>query len=359
LLAYLLRLRLLHHQGQDRGEHRLALDPLADHLAALRQLELLERAEAGASPEPRQLRDADPPPGRVADTCPWEGFLQGLESRPAAELAPMRGFLLALRDGCQERMERPRGAAVIPLEVADRLGRLAGIDPLEERRRQLDQRARKLIYELAVPEAEDRWRAIQVLAAMGADADLASRGAARQAAGPLAAVARDGQREMEERTLAVEALGRLGGVKAAEALQGVWAAATEPAAMRRAAAEALGLVDASPGDPEAHWRLLKEFLTDEANHLQGATDVDWIAQKLPLLQGASRGLQRLAARSSPFALPRWGAGPGLKVPMLTLTTAAGAVTTLPVEDVEVWQLPLPGGLPLEVVVIPGGTYQLG
>ena len=341
LLAYLLRLRLLHHPGQDRGEHRLALDPLADYLAAIRQLELLE-LEA--------LRGVDP--------CPWDGFLQVLEGRPAEDRAAMRGFLLALRDGCQERIERPRGAAVIPPEVVDRLGRLAGLDPLEERRRQQGQRARKLIYELAVPEADDRRRAIQVLAAMGTDGDPASRTAARQAAGPLAAVVRDGVRDSQERLLAVEALGLLGGARAAEALEGVLAASEERVELRRAAAEALGLLNASPDDQKQHWDLLTRLLANEDNHLNSDTDRERIQAKLPLLQGAARGLQRLVARSSPFPLPRWGAGPGLPVPMITFSTAKGAVTTR-VIDVEVWQLPLPGGLPLEVVAIRGGTFTIG
>ena len=338
LLAYLLRLRLLHHPGQDQSELRLALDPLADYLAALRQLESLEQGDSGS--------------------CPWDDFLGQLEARPAEELALMRGFLLALRDGCQERMERPRGAAVIPPEVPDRLGRLAGLDPLEERRRQQAQRARKLIYELAVPEADDRRRAMAVLAAMAGDADPAPRQAARQAVGPLVAVARDGQRQAEERLLAVEALARLGGTTAAGALAELWAEADGPPELRRGAAEALGLMEASPAQPEAHWDLLKAFLQEEAHHLQGETDQARIDAQLPLLQGASRGLQRLAARSSPFTLPMWGAGPGLAVPMLTLNTAAGAVTTRLVE-VPVWQVPLPGGLALEVVKIPGGTTTIG
>lgn len=253
-------------------------------------------------------------------------------------------------------MERPRGA-LIPQEMADRLGRLAGLDPLEERRRQQGQRARKLIYELAVPEADDRRRAIQVLLAMGADGDPASREAARQATGPLVAVARDGQREGEERLLAVEALGRISGGAAAEALMELWAAAGESPELRRGAAEALGLLEARPTDPEAHWRLLKGFLVEDNNHLCG-DDIERMEAQLPLLQEAARGLQRLAARSKPFALPLWGTGKGLEVPMLTLTAAAGAVTTRLVE-VPVWQVPLPGGLALELVAIEGGTFWIG
>ncbi|MFM7551079.1 MAG: formylglycine-generating enzyme family protein, partial [Cyanobacteriota bacterium] len=161
-----------------------------------------------------------------------------------------------------------------------------------------------------------------------------------------------------DRAAAAEALGQIGGPRAAEALLQQLAATKEPVAVRRAAAEALGLVDGPADDPDAHWRLLREILTTQANHLHGES-FEVMDEKLPLLQGAARGLQRMASRSIPFALPEWGTEPGLKLPMLTLNTAAGAVTTRLVEDVEVWQLPLPGGVPLEVVKIPGGTYTIG
>ncbi len=44
--------------------------------------------------------------------------------------------------------------------------------------------------------------------------------------------------------------------------------------------------------------------------------------------------------------------------MLTLTTSSGALTT-EVVTVKVWQLPLPGGLQLELVAIPGGEFLMG
>jgi formylglycine-generating enzyme required for sulfatase activity len=44
--------------------------------------------------------------------------------------------------------------------------------------------------------------------------------------------------------------------------------------------------------------------------------------------------------------------------MLTLTTSSGAVTT-EVVPVKLWQLPLPGGLPLELVAIPEGGFWMG
>ncbi len=79
---------------------------------------------------------------------------------------------------------------------------------------------------------------------------------------------------------------------------------------------------------------------------------------LPLLQGASRGLQ-LALSAE---LPPLGSGPGLVVPMLTLTALEagnGLRICSEVVEVPVWQLPLPGGEQLELVLVPAADYQIG
>jgi formylglycine-generating enzyme required for sulfatase activity len=80
--------------------------------------------------------------------------------------------------------------------------------------------------------------------------------------------------------------------------------------------------------------------------------------RLPLLQGASRGLQ-LAASAD---LPLLGSGPGRLVPMLTLTAlqeGEGLRIRSEVVKREVWKLPLPSGEQLELVVVEGGTYGIG
>jgi len=61
-------------------------------------------------------------------------------------------------------------------------------------------------------------------------------------------------------------------------------------------------------------------------------------------------------------LPLLGSGQGRVVPMLTLTAleeGSGLRICTHVVDVPVWQLPLPGGEQLEVVVVPAGQAQLG
>jgi formylglycine-generating enzyme required for sulfatase activity len=81
-------------------------------------------------------------------------------------------------------------------------------------------------------------------------------------------------------------------------------------------------------------------------------------ERLPLLQGASMGLQ-LAASAE---LPLLGSGPGRVVPMLTLTAleeGGGLHITTEVVEVPVWRLPLPVGEQLELVMVSAGTYTIG
>jgi formylglycine-generating enzyme required for sulfatase activity len=80
--------------------------------------------------------------------------------------------------------------------------------------------------------------------------------------------------------------------------------------------------------------------------------------RLPLLQGASRGLQ-LAASAD---LPLLGSDPGRVVPMLMLTAheeEGGLRICTEVVTPAVWKLPLPAGEQLELVVVKGGGYGIG
>jgi len=79
---------------------------------------------------------------------------------------------------------------------------------------------------------------------------------------------------------------------------------------------------------------------------------------LPLLQGASRGLQLAAS----VDLPLLGSGPGRRVPMLTLTAeeeGSGLRIRSEVVKREVWKLLLPAGEQLELVVVEDGDYEIG
>ncbi|MFN9548162.1 MAG: SUMF1/EgtB/PvdO family nonheme iron enzyme [Cyanobacteriota bacterium] len=356
--------------------YRLALDPLADYLAALAQQERWRRQQE-SDPQRKPLEHDSITHRKVVER--WLNEQWGRRQNPftenEAELDPlsgMRGFLAACRD-CYRQWLNQHQESLDATErkqwenLLDFFAHAAKIDKLEERILTVRHLIRRHADDLEWANPELRAKAIAALIAYAREfktitqpADSAKEFAGVReldpALGPLQSTMAKTSYPEADRAAAAEALGHIGGQRAAAALLAVITSANEPVTLRRAAASALGLVDASPEELNVHWNALKAILSDEANHLRGEFDDN---TKLPLLQGASRGLQRLAARSTPpFLLPDWGAQSGLVVPMLTLTTSNQAVTTRLVE-VEVWQLPLPGGLPLEVVRIPAGTYKLG
>jgi len=136
-----------------------------------------------------------------------------------------------------------------------------------------------------------------------------------------------------------------------------------PLTLRRRAAESLGLLAKRCGDRDQRDRIGKElegWLRSDARNLLVLDDEGWAEHdaRLPLLQGASRGLQ-LAASAD---LPLFGGGEEKPVPMLTLTAleeGGGLRIRTEVVEVPVWTLPLPGGEQLELVVVPAGPAQLG
>ena len=130
LLGYLVDLKLLHQAGVHTDELRFPLDPLADYLAALRQLELLE---------------ADP----VAARNLWDVFLGELAKRSVEDRELMRGFLLALRDCCLELSKENHLA--MPTDAPDRLSQLGFMDPEAERDGVALQAVTKWMWELGVP----------------------------------------------------------------------------------------------------------------------------------------------------------------------------------------------------------------
>jgi formylglycine-generating enzyme required for sulfatase activity len=356
LLSYLhLNLNLLQRRGgSDRNPiYRVALDPLADYLAALA---LMEELNGGKSPT--GLDDSS----YYQQVRNWLDLLDRRLERDQADTGPlMRGFLAACRDAYRDLLARAGSSLDLALkrnweDILITFARMSGIDPQEERKLEARHLIRRHAGDLFWSNPELLPKAIAELTAFAKE--FAGGKELDQALLPLARTMAKATLPEQVRTAAAEALGHIGGAAAATALVRMTENVSESClAVRRAAAEALGLVEDPGDDPEAQWLLLREILTTDANHLDG-DDFKVMDQKLPLLQGAARGLQRLVSRSSRFPLPIWGSGPGLKVPMLSLTTSAGAVTTRVVE-VPVWQLPLPGGLCLEVVEIAGGDYTIG
>lgn len=348
LLGYLIDLNLLRTPGADQNWLRFPLDPLADYLAALRQLERLEVNSAG-------------------DGAAWQGFLAELEQRSDQERERLRGFLLALRDCCGEQSKGR--ALAMPSDAPDRLGRLGFLDPEEERYRLALQRARKWVWELGVPVASERRDAIAKLAAMAAaGAEPGEQRAVRTVAiERLALAMRDGELPIEERSEVAVVLGLIGGEVAVVTLEQVLEAEEQPVALRRAAAEALGLSAAGAETQLEHRQRITAALERQLRCqplevvVQEAIDWERIEAVHPLLQGPARGLQLAASRD----LPLLCSGPGQVVPMLTLAALNQAeggaleVCTEVLEKVQVWRLPLPQGQQLEMVLVPGGEYMIG
>ncbi|MFN9645563.1 MAG: formylglycine-generating enzyme family protein, partial [Cyanobacteriota bacterium] len=291
-----------------------------------------------------------------------------LEGRQAKgeDLSRARGFFLALRDAA---LERGRG---VPLTAPDRLAELGGLNPEKERERLAEQRARKWMWELVVPQASERRDAISKLAAMAAAPEPEDRRAASVVATDrLSQVLANDELPGEEREEAAVVLGLIGSEPGIEALEGLALDRKQPPELRRAALEALGLAarDLPVGEGSKLRSRIEAFLEKQlradALDLLVAGAEGWAEHdcRLPVLQGASRGLQ-LAVSAE---LPLLGSGPGRKVPMLTLTAikeGKGLWIRTEVVMPEVWRLPLPevegaGLQQLELVVVPEGDNRIG
>jgi formylglycine-generating enzyme required for sulfatase activity len=235
-------------------------------------------------------------------------------------------------------------------------------------------RARRLGEDLKAEGAELRRQALEQLAALAAAGGSEERTVQMEAAEPLAALLTRADRPLAEREDAALVLALIG---AEETLRACLGDLTAPVALRRRAAESLGLLarrlglqakrsgTADPWAIQQRQRIADEleyWLRSDALNLLVRDAKSWAEHdaRLPLLQGASRGLQ-LAASAE---LPLFGSGPGLVVPMLTLTALEegdGLRIVTEVVEVPVWQLPLPAGEQLELVLVPGPAedYQIG
>ncbi|MEB3169446.1 MAG: formylglycine-generating enzyme family protein, partial [Synechococcaceae cyanobacterium] len=349
LLTYLVERLLLVERLRDGQTLRLVLDPLADYLAALAWLRQLDH-EGGAA---------------------WDTFLERTLPAPGGEAAALaRGFLRALYDSAVNAADPGVLGLEIAPEVVARLAERAAIDPARIAAEKEKRLLRRLVDDLAEPDPSVRLRAIEEL--------CRRRSREAMVCEALSGVLASPRQEAEVRQAAAIALAAAGGVAAARALASVARAVSpEPTEaereVRRLALEGLGLVAAGlaggPGHREREWsgalELLEGQLRADALDLLVVGEEGWAEhdRRLPLLQGASRGLQ-LAASAD---LPLLGSGPGRKVPMLTLTAlreGEGLRIRTDVVEREVWQLPLPEapGVPpqqLELVVVPGGEHTIG
>ena len=247
-------------------------------------------------------------------------------------------------------------------------------------------RVRRLGEDLSAnaPERQRR-QALEELAALAASGGAEAQAVEREGAQPLAVLLAAADTPEADRQDAALVLALIGVVQPLRDCLGNTAA---PVALRRRAAESLGLLAKRSGEKAQRDAITKELEgwlrsyaldvrieeVDEptaegalkavqrqvergaVNESQGWAEHD---ARLPLLQGASRGLQ-LAASAE---LPLLGSDEKHKVvPMLTLRALKeGRSLRISTEIVEVpvWKLPLPGKQFLEIVIIPKGTYTIG
>jgi formylglycine-generating enzyme required for sulfatase activity len=347
LLRYLVDRLVLVEESDDGEKLRLLLDPLADYLAARGWLRQLDRE------------------GDVG----WQSFLKDILPAPGTEAEKLaRGFLRALYDCAVNANDRAVLGQRISQKLEAQLAERAAIDPDRIAAERERRRLRRLIDDLADPDLAVRLQAIEELCRRRSREAMVSDALARTLASE--------QQDPQARQAAAIALAVQGGEAAARALAEAVASPipkeelfgegmAAERAVRRTALEALGLVasrlPAELGEQRREWMdLLERQLRADQLDLLVTGEEGWAEHDawLPLLQGASRGLQ-LAASAE---LPLLGSGPGRKVPMLTLTAlqeGEGLHIRTEVVEREVWKLPLPDGQQLELVVVEGGKYAIG
>jgi formylglycine-generating enzyme required for sulfatase activity len=222
-------------------------------------------------------------------------------------------------------------------------------------------RVRRLGEDLSAnaPERQRR-QALEALAALAASGGVEAQAVEREGAQPLADLLAAGAAPEADRQEAALVLALIGHE---EPLRQCLGDAAGPVALRRRAAECLGLLAKRSRDRDHRDRIAAElegWLLSDALNLLVAGEEGWTEhdQRLPPLQGASRALQ-LAASAD---LPLLGSGPGRLVPMLTLTALQEGEALWIRTDVvtpAVWRLPLPGGEQLELVVVDGRECTIG
>jgi formylglycine-generating enzyme required for sulfatase activity len=370
----------------------------------------------------------DPQTGSEADTAALrEAFLdhlvtlneEGQAAKRAAELQelPERSRPIVQRMVNRRLLVSDAGRVEIAHEALLRSWEPL-VDWIEEGKEELLQRrrVRRLGDDLKAEVPQQRRQALEQLAALAAAGGSEERAVQKEATEPLKALLAAAGRPLTEREDAALVLALIAEV---EPLQKCLADITAPVALRRRAAESLGLLAKRSGDPNQRQQIadeLEKWLRSEAldvlievefdpavvaevtnavdgyvqqlataGRLEGMSE-ELIARSrqdlverelsrrpcdsgsapgwadhdalLPLLQGASRGLQ-LALSAD---LPPLGSVPGLEVPMLTLTAleeGSGLRICTEVVEVPVWQLPLPAGEQLELVVVEGKNYAIG
>ena len=146
LLAYLEdRLRVIRTIGPPKTHVQFVLDPLSEHLAGLRLVELYRNSEEK-----------------------WRAFLHQAALMPGS-LEAIKGFLLAVRDCCEAKGTEHG----VPDFVAEELGKRAGLDLEILERVRMERRVQQLIQNLRSFVSKDRLYASGSLRAIGPAAEAA------------------------------------------------------------------------------------------------------------------------------------------------------------------------------------------
>ena len=214
----------------------------------------------------------------------------------------MRGFLRALLDCCEQDGES--GGFAVPPAALERLSECAGIDREQRDREREARRIRRLIDDLSEPEQDLRLAAIEQLLKRGS--------AARAAVDTLGRVLDQSGAGTGGEKRGGLALGGIGGGEAATVLLRMVGDGEQPVALRRAAAEALGLCQV-PAEREAENRCGGAGAPPARPGTQEERELGADRRGAAPAPGCGAGAAVAAARS----LPVLGQEPGRVVPMLT------------------------------------------
>ncbi|GAB1539424.1 hypothetical protein NUACC21_20900 [Scytonema sp. NUACC21] len=180
------------------------------------------------------------------DTTRWSDFLKKAESKRPEEIEKIKGFLLAIREGCLANGSENK----VPGFVEKELGRLAGLDLEVIEEEQLKQRIHRLTEDLSSPFVEDRRHAAETINGIGLKA--------KSAASALLRAMKD--EDFEVRFIATNALGKIGKDSEPVVKGLVTLLKNENSEVRSCAAEALGKIGK---DSESVVQSLVALLTDE------------------------------------------------------------------------------------------------
>jgi formylglycine-generating enzyme required for sulfatase activity len=292
-----LRLVQIYPSGQ---RLRIILDPVAEYLAALHLIDYCQQSDESAQT--------------------WKTFLKTVDEKP--DLASIRGFLLAVRNGCEPIQKK------LPEGVLDTLTERANLNPEELEQARRRQRINKLIDDLYDSDPKYLGQAIRNLAEEGSHA--------RRAIPDLEKVLKSPQQDPDLRGEAITALLQIQTDKAAldHLLRNVLADLTDiDAAGQQVRAKSIDGLLALKHEPEELKGLLQQIFHDPREY--GTVRVR-----------AGNGLRQL----------------GVLQDLLVVTIADDDQNThsiKPLEPPKTQVFELADDVTLTMVSIPGGTFMMG